>query len=211
MDMRRQTDSWGPYRATIEDHLATCADYLSRLDRSVAGEIAPDRYYFNEKARQLLQAARRLLRRGQDIERWLGQCGTTVERAYDGQVYRGLCELPAGHTGDHDDGPPSTPAEQACADSWELADLSDQITHRLGWLAPVIDQRAATGAGPADDECESLRDAAATLGRVAHDAQKLASRLRSIEATLDKEATTSRAGLPRRHRSRAPQHGALGL
>jgi hypothetical protein len=25
------TDPWGPYRATIEDHVDTCADYLGRL------------------------------------------------------------------------------------------------------------------------------------------------------------------------------------
>jgi hypothetical protein len=30
------SDPWGPYRATIEGHLDTCADYLSRLRRSLA-------------------------------------------------------------------------------------------------------------------------------------------------------------------------------
>jgi hypothetical protein len=40
----------GPYRATIEDHPDTCADYLGRLRRSLTGEIAPDRHYFADKA-----------------------------------------------------------------------------------------------------------------------------------------------------------------
>jgi hypothetical protein len=43
-------DPWGPYLAAIEGHLDTCADYLGRLRRSLAGEIAPDRHYFADKA-----------------------------------------------------------------------------------------------------------------------------------------------------------------
>ncbi len=211
MNMSRQTDSWGPYRATVEDHLATCADYLSRLERSVAGEIAPDRRYFNDKARHLLQAARNLVRRGQDIEPWLNACGTTMDPAHDGQVDRAQCELPAGHAGVHDDDPPTTPLERACTSGRNVADLSDQVAQRLGWLVPAIDHRAATGAALADDDRESLRDVTATLERVAVDARKLANQLRSIELNLDKKAATSRASLPRRELDGAPQHGAVGL
>jgi hypothetical protein len=40
MNNDRPVDTWGPYRAAIEDHLASCADYLDRLQRSLAGEIA---------------------------------------------------------------------------------------------------------------------------------------------------------------------------
>lgn len=32
--MTDSPDSWGRYRATIEDHLDTCADYLGRLRSS---------------------------------------------------------------------------------------------------------------------------------------------------------------------------------
>jgi hypothetical protein len=46
-------DPWGPYRATIEDHVDTCIDYLSRLRRSLAGEIAPNRDYFAERIVEL--------------------------------------------------------------------------------------------------------------------------------------------------------------
>ena len=28
MNNDRPVDTWGPYRAAIEDHLASCADYL---------------------------------------------------------------------------------------------------------------------------------------------------------------------------------------
>ena len=46
---------WGPYRATIEDHVDTCTDYLGRLRRSLAGEIAPDRHHFGgEEAQDVL-------------------------------------------------------------------------------------------------------------------------------------------------------------
>jgi hypothetical protein len=60
--MTNTADPWGPYRATIEDHLGTCADYLSRLRRSPAGEIASDRHYFADKAHLLHIAARRMVR-----------------------------------------------------------------------------------------------------------------------------------------------------
>src|SRR5215211_5892668 len=48
---------WGPYRAAIEDHVDTCTDYLDRLRRSLAGEIASDRHSFADKAHQLHAAA----------------------------------------------------------------------------------------------------------------------------------------------------------
>jgi hypothetical protein len=94
----------GPYRATIEDHLDCCADYLGRLRRSLAGEIAPDRDYFADRAHQLHNAAGRMVRIVQDIDRWLGDCGTTVEHDdADGTRFIGECTLPAGHDGAHDD------------------------------------------------------------------------------------------------------------
>ena len=96
-------DPWGPYRATMEDHLGTCADYLGRLRRSLAGEIAPDRHYFADKAHQLHTAARRMVRIVQDIDRWLGECAATIEHAdADGTRFTAECTLPAGHQGDHD-------------------------------------------------------------------------------------------------------------
>jgi hypothetical protein len=65
--MTEPNGPWGPYRATIEDHLDICADYLSRLRRSLAGEIAPDRHYFADKAHQLHVAARPLFGGQRDV------------------------------------------------------------------------------------------------------------------------------------------------
>jgi hypothetical protein len=104
--MTDRPDPWGPYRATLEDHLDTCADYLGRLLRSLGGEIAPDRHYFADKAHQLQTAARRMVRIVQDIDRWLGECGTTVEHDdAEGTRVIGECTLPAGHDGTHDEWP----------------------------------------------------------------------------------------------------------
>jgi hypothetical protein len=90
----------GHIPGTIEDHVDTCADYLGRLRRSLAGEIAPDRHYFAEKAHQLHTAARRMVRIVQDVDRWLAECGTTVEhRDADGTRFIGECMLPGGHQG----------------------------------------------------------------------------------------------------------------
>jgi hypothetical protein len=86
----------GPYRAPIEDHLDTCADYMGRLRRSLTGGIAPNRDYFADKAHQLHTAARRMVRIVQDVDRWLGECGTTVEHGdADGTPFIGECTLPA--------------------------------------------------------------------------------------------------------------------
>ena len=80
----RPDDPWGPYRSTIEDDLATCADYLGRLQRSLAGEIAPDRHYFHDKVHQLQKRATPrvepvpALRAGQTDERIGRQRGRQV-------------------------------------------------------------------------------------------------------------------------------------
>lgn len=79
----------GPYRAAIEDHLASCADYLDRLQRSLAGEIAPDRHYFRSKAHQLELVVPSLVRRTQDIEGRLDACDAPVVRNEPGASPRG--------------------------------------------------------------------------------------------------------------------------
>lgn len=115
MPTNRHVDAWGAYRPAIEDHLAACADYLGRLERSLAGEIAPDRHYFSDKAHQLHQSARRLERLVQDTDRWLAGCHAMVEHRYeDGTRSLGECELPAGHDGDHDGDPARLAGETLC-------------------------------------------------------------------------------------------------
>lgn len=98
-------DSWGVYRSGIEFRLASCANYLDRLRRSVVGEIARDRHYFHDKAHQLHEAVLVLMRWGQDIEPWLRACDATVEQKEDGHTVVGTCECPSGHDGLHDDDP----------------------------------------------------------------------------------------------------------
>jgi hypothetical protein len=98
-------DPWGPHRATIEDHLASCADNLSRLRRSLAGEVAPDRHYLADKAHQLHSSARPMVHIVQDVNRRLGECAATVEHdEADGRRLITERTLPAGHQGRHDDG-----------------------------------------------------------------------------------------------------------
>lgn len=99
------TDPWHPYRSTVEDHLGSCTDYLGRLRRSLAGEIAPDRRYFADKAHQLHAATRRMVRLVQDIDSWLGECTAQTNHVEStGERYVVDCSLPAGHHGCHDDG-----------------------------------------------------------------------------------------------------------
>jgi len=55
-------DAWGEYRSAVTDGVATCADYLGRLERSLSGEAASDRAYFAARAISLHEAARDLVR-----------------------------------------------------------------------------------------------------------------------------------------------------
>ncbi len=167
-------DSWGVYRPGIESHLATCADYLDRPQRSVAGEIAPDRHYFHDKAHQLHEAVRVLVRRGQDIERWLLACDATVESDEDGHTVVGTCERPSGHTGPHDDGPPREPVEQLCQRARALSDLAELAGYRLGSVAPGVDQQLAVGRTDPHEHLDILRHVASMLAQTGHEAQRLA-------------------------------------
>ena len=136
MDTKRQSaDAWGPYRPAVEDLVAACADYLDRVEYSLAGEIAPDRHYVNDKAYQLQEAARRLVRRVQDIERWLNACNADVQ--HDGVASGAECERPCGHDGPRDPDPPPALAEQLCQESRVLTDVTERRpTVSAGSLPP---------------------------------------------------------------------------
>ena len=82
--MTNTADPWGPYRATIEDDLDTCADYLRGSAGPWPVRSPPDRHYIADKAHQLHIAACRMVRIVQDIDGWLGECATTVEHGGDG-------------------------------------------------------------------------------------------------------------------------------
>ena len=67
----RARNGWGEYQSHVEDALASCVDYGGRLQRSLRGEIAPDRHYFLSKAHALEEATNHLVRRCEEIERWI--------------------------------------------------------------------------------------------------------------------------------------------
>lgn len=68
----RARSGWGEYHSYILDALSICIDYASRLERSIAGEIAPDRHYFLEKADALQRSATILVERCEEVEHWIG-------------------------------------------------------------------------------------------------------------------------------------------
>ena len=100
-----ERNDWGPYRCTVADRLAACEDYLGRLRRSLAGEIAPDRHYFAEKAVALRDAAQTLVEGTEDVEWWLGACTheVAVESSEEGSESFAECGHAAGHLGPHQD------------------------------------------------------------------------------------------------------------
>jgi hypothetical protein len=59
------------YQPYIGDALECYADYVGRLQRSIDGEIAPDRHYFVEKASAPRAWATVPITRCQESERWI--------------------------------------------------------------------------------------------------------------------------------------------
>ena len=163
---------WGAWHESIADGLASAADYLSRCQRSLAGEIAPDRFYFADKARALRDAAIALVRRCHEVERWLGECGTDIETtAVDGgAVFWATCALPSGHDGPHDDSPPSSPALRADQAFEMLHSEAVQVGDTIAWAAVRTDPAA-------EDVTEALDQARAKLIEVGRRAVQLAEEL----------------------------------
>jgi hypothetical protein len=64
---------WGPYRSVVGDALASCVDYVGRLQRSFNAEIASDHFYFLDKASALLEAAELLVSRCEEVDRWISE------------------------------------------------------------------------------------------------------------------------------------------
>jgi hypothetical protein len=173
-------DPWGPYRPTIEDHLDACADYLGRLRRSLAGEIAPDRHYFADKAHELHSAARRMLRVVQDIDRWLGECAATIEHAdADGTRYVSECSLPASHPSRHDDSDHMLTGRRVTGELRELADAVEWISQHFGWTAPAIDRDLTGASGTIANSHDALANLATALDTVARRSARLAADARN--------------------------------
>ncbi|MGH9190876.1 MAG: hypothetical protein ACRDZ0_00165 [Acidimicrobiales bacterium] len=185
--MTDMPDPWGPYRATIEDHFETCADYLGRLRRSRAREIAPDRHYFADKAHQLHAAARRMVRIVQDIDRWLGECGTTVEHHdADGIHVIAECSLPAGHDGTRDDdGAGRLVAARITGELRDLADAVERISQHFGWRAPAVDRDLTGAGGTIANSHDALANLAASLDTIGRRTTRLTEQLRAVDLEPD--------------------------
>ena len=167
------TGPWGPWHDHIGEGLAHCADYLGRLQRSLAGEIAPDRHYFGAKAVALRDAAVGLLGRARDAERWLGACDASY--GLDGDETLRSCTMRAGHDGPHDDRP--GPAERVGGQADALAALATKMADSLAWTTLAVD---------ADDDsaeaADALVDASRRLGELARSAAKLAADVTALAA-----------------------------
>ena len=70
---------WGRYRSVVGDALASCVDYVGRLQRSFNYEIANDRFYFMDKASALLEAAELLVRRCEEVDGWIKEMPASHE------------------------------------------------------------------------------------------------------------------------------------
>jgi len=158
---------WGPWHDHIGEGLAHCADYLGRLQRCLAGEIAPDRHYFTTKARALRDASTGLLRRARDVERGLGSCD--ADYGSEG----GTCALPAGHAGAHGDGP--TPAERLAERADALTAVATEVADTLAWATVALD------AGDDSPEVtDALEIAARRLGELRRAAGELADQVAGL-------------------------------
>jgi hypothetical protein len=150
--MSDNTGPWGPYHDHIGEGLAHCVDYLGRLQRSLAGEIAPDRHYFTTKAQALRDASVGLLRRARDVERWLAEGD------------------------DHDsDGDGRTPAERLAARADALAAVATEVADTLAWATSDLD--AGEGSLVVG---EALGDTARRLERLRRAAEELAADVAGI-------------------------------
>ena len=168
------TGPWGPYQDHIGEGLAHCADYLGRLQRSLAGEIAPDRHYFTTKSQALRDAAVGVLRRARDVERWLGSCDADYGADSDGEELRSCTRL-AGHVGGHDNRP--SPVERASGRAEAMAALATEVADGLAWATLAVD---AVDAGP--EVADALLDAARRLGELARGAASLAAEVTALAA-----------------------------
>ena len=162
--MTAESGTWGPYRSTIGDALASCEDYLGRLRRSLAGEIAPDRLYFADKAQGLRDAAQALVDRVEDVEWWLGECAAEVPETAE------ECGRSVGHAGPHE--PAAASREQrVLAEARSVATVLRRLTDGLAWGLLTI--RAGAGVVDPCALAEELRRVGARLSGTASELERL--------------------------------------
>jgi hypothetical protein len=164
---------WGPYRCTVADRLAACEDYLGRLRRSLAGEIAPDRHYFAEKALALRDAAQTLVEGTEDVEWWLGACTHKVAANGPDEDSESFaeCGRAAGHPGSHQD-EDRCPEQLALGEMRRLARALQHLTDRVG--LDLLHVRAGAGVTDPEALARDLRQVNAGITRAVSAAIALA-------------------------------------
>jgi hypothetical protein len=123
-----------------------------------------------------------MVRLVQDVDSWLGECTARPEQVYpDGTRFTVDCSLPAGQTGDHDDGNQPLPGRRVTGDVRDLADAVEQISHHFAWTAPDVDRDLTGAPGTIANSRDALANLADSLDSIASRAARLAAEARSAE------------------------------
>lgn len=72
-----------------------------------------------------------------------------------------------------------------------LTDLNERVSHCIGWLSPVVDQRNAALDLLEPEHDETLHEFASMLDRIAHDARRLTGRVRGLALDHDGDQDAS--------------------
>ena len=128
----------------------------------------------------------------QDIDRWLGECGTTVERdEADGTRLTGECTLPACHDGAHDDDAAGRlVAGRITGELRDLADAVGRVSQHFGWSAPAVDRDLTNAPSTIANGRDALANLAVSLNTIGRRTTRLAEKPRA----LDLEPDTPTAG-----------------
>jgi hypothetical protein len=123
----------------------------------------------------------------QDIDRWLGECGTTVERdAADGTRLIGECTVPAGHDGAHDDdGAGRLVAGRITGELRELADTVERVSQHFAWSAPAVNRDLTDAPCTIADGRDVLANLAVSLDTIGRRTTRLAEKIRAIDLEPD--------------------------
>jgi hypothetical protein len=177
---------WGPYRATIEDHLDSCADYLGRLRRSLAGEIART-------------ATTSLTRPTSYTTPPAGCCAScktsttgsasaarpsnTTTPTARGSSANAHC---AGHYGTHDDnGAGRLLASRITGELRHLADTVERISQHFAWSAPTVDRDLTDAPATAANSRDAPANLAVSLDTIGRRTTRLADKIRAIDLEPD--------------------------
>jgi hypothetical protein len=123
----------------------------------------------------------------QDIDRWLGECGTTVEHNdSDGTRVIGDCTLPAGHDGAHDDdGAGRLVAGRVTGELRDLADAVESISDHFGWHAPAVDRDLTGGPGTIANGRDAMANLAASLDTIGRRTTRVAEQICTLDIEPD--------------------------